>query len=1296
MASIQSLGIGSGLLTSELVEQIVEAERAASDLRLEADTAEVEAEISAYAELRTVLESVQSSISSLAVAATIQSSSASSSNESVVTATTSSIAEPGSYRIEVDEVATAHSLASKQYSSVDDTVGAGILSFRFGTTSYDGSGNYDSFSQADDTTLTTITIDASNNTLAGVRDAINTADFGVSASVVYDGTGYRLLLTSDETGEQSSMEISVSGDAGLQALAYNSAQNDASSNMQETQKGVDASLRVNGLSVTSASNSLDAIISGVTLNVTEASTSAVTLTVSRDVDDIADRLEGFVEAYNDYKTIYDQLSEYDVDEDLPGILMGDSVLRSVHLQMRASMTSIVSGLTGADYTSLIDIGISTDQTDDFNLVFDRTAFEEAMQEDAQSIVGLLASDTSASDSQVDFFLSGTNTEPGTYAVNITQVATQGTYQGLSTSALAFSSEVVISDVNDSLSVNLNGTTKAVALQQGSYSSGDELGLMIQNAINSSFTSDSVTVAFDATNLRFDMTSSEFGSSSEVAITAADAMVANTLGLVTSGSGQAVGSYYATLNDASFGATTPPAEQSVAESDSFDLSASPVNFDLTLSGTSADGTYAITLNENWADVLDVDGNITTDRDRSDLLTYIQSELNDAGLAGVVSAAFNSSNRLIFTTPPAAGTQTISISNTAVTGADYLGISDGSATSGVSIASGTEFELTYSNRYGTLSSGTIAIGSGIYETAEDLAQQIENQINADAAISAGAKGAMTESGSRSLATTIDFTADEAQFGINLNGTDYTINVTANGSDNLDSIQSAIDAAVGAGVLTASLDNNGLVLTSVATGSAQTLEVTSDGIGASTAAGTVDLSTGVDFSATPASFSLLMDGFAIDVTLDGDGTTGTNDGAQNLDVIQEALDTALLQANGGGEFAAGDIVAKLNASNQLYFETVAKNGVATEATFGADASIQITAADANTNSALGISAGSIAINGYDSLGLDKGQYSGFDSAAKVSYQQDSEGDGRFVIAFDNSTAVTLSNVSLTATTQLGFAAGSGTDTSATVGVDVAGTINGIAATGSRQYLTASDGIISATNGYLLGDVGWDFSSAVVIDASNDSLKVEIDGTESGTISLTQAAYASGEELASELETQINDDATLSAAGKSVEVQYDDATGIFGIFSVSTGTESSVVLTEITSGGIDIFGMTTSTAGVVGADAVGSTDDAAGLVLKITGNRTGDRGTVSYVEGIMAALDDFLDSILGADGTLTEREAGLLDEQEEIEEETEALDERMDAYEARLRAKFLYNDTIISTLNTTEDFLVQQFAALNGTNDD
>ena len=1295
MASIESLGIGSGLLTSDLVDKIVGAEREATDLRLDLRQAETEAKITAYGEFRSALDKVRNAAAGLSSQSFVKGTTATSSDESALTATTGSLAEPGSYQVAIDNVAKSHSLASNTYDSVTDTVGTGTLTFKIGTTTYDDvTGDYDGFEQNPDIASTELEITSENNTLSGIRDAINKDVEGVSASIVYDGSGYRMLLTSDSTGEEYSMEISVDGDAGLQSLAYNASQNDPANNLSETQKGEDAVLRVNGLEITSSDNQVDQAIQGVTLNVQQTTASALSLNVSRNTGAVADQMDAFVAAYNEFRAVYDQVNSFDPDEQEAGLLLGDSAVRRAYNEVRQGLTKIVSGLSTGNFRSLSEIGLGTDQENNFELTFDRSTFISALNSNAEAMAGLLATQQTLTDSQIKYITKSSDTQPGEYDINISQAATQAKWTGLASSELSFASDLTIGGNNDEFTLELNGTSKTVTLEQGEYSTGDDLALMIQNAISTAFsgTGQSASVNFDADNDRLEITSSKFGSSSSLNITSVDPTLANTLGLAAAGDGQVAGQYFSNLSEPEFGAKTPSGTLSVSSEDGIDFSENTVSFDLTLSGTSADGVHSITLDEDWSDVLDTDGNVVTERDREDVLTYIQSELNDAGLNGVVSAEFDSSDRLRFYTDPAAGSQSIDISNIATTGTDPLGLQAGNGTSGVT-TSGSNFVISYSNRMSDVTSGTITVPDGTYETATDLAAAIESAIDADAAVQAGAAGATTTKGSRDLSSDIDFTADPAQFQFNLNGTDHTIDVTTEtGSGNLADIQNAIDNELGAGVVTASLDANGLVLTTDTTGSAQRLEITKDGLGATTNSGSQDLSTGVDFSADPVDFRLTVDGVDIDVTVDGDGTAGSNDGDSNLSVIQQALDDALTSAGGGGEFQAGDVVAKLDGANNLYFETLSKNGTATESTYGADASIEVSNVSDPSN-LIGLSAHGPNLNGRDTFGMDLGLYQGFDADSTVAYEQDESGNGRFVISFDNDTQVQFDSVSDAAKTQLGFSTPTGNETDAITGQDVAGTINGFAATGRGQLLTASDGSETATSGYLEGGPGADFTSAVTIDASNDNLSVVVDGTESGTISLTQGVYTTGESLAKELQNQINADATLAAANKSVKVNYDADTDKFKIESITTGSDSSVRLSQIDSAAIDVFGMTTTTVGVEGKDATSSDNPAAGLMLRVTGSKVGDRGSINLVQGIFDEMNLTLKSMLGSSGSITQREKGLDSDLETIEEDRQNLNTRMAAMEERLKSKFLYNDRIISQMKTTEDFLSQQFDLLAAT---
>ena len=141
---------------------------------------------------------------------------------------------------------------------------------------------------------------------------------------------------------------------------------------------------------------------------------------------------------------------------------------------------------------------------------------------------------------------------------------------------------------------------------------------------------------------------------------------------------------------------------------------------------------------------------------------------------------------------------------------------------------------------------------------------------------------------------------------------------------------------------------------------------------------------------------------------------------------------------------------------------------------------------------------------------------------------------------------------------------------------------------------------------------------------------------------------------------------------------------------------MTSVSSAATAVFGFVKGRGdGEAGTDAQGNVDDASGLRLKITGGEIGARGTVTYVSGFADQLSDLLDSVLtGSNSVIKNKLASLDGDQEAIDLQREKLDARIAAQEARLKSQFLYNDSIIQTLNTTLDYIQQQFDALNNAN--
>lgn len=1292
MASIESLGIGSGLLTNQLVDDLVAAEREAADIRLENKTLKNEAQLTAYGTYKSVVSKLQTAAKDLADPESILNVNTKISNEDALDVETNGTVAAGNYQVNIDQLAQSHSLASKRFDTLDESVGTGTLSFDFGEYSYDGDDNVTGFERNTDLSSFEIELDSSNNTLNGIRDTINNADKGVSASIVNDGEGYRLLLTSEDTGKEFAMRIQASGTAGLDALAYNAQETDPANNMEETLKGTNAALSVNGLAITSTNNSITDVIDGVTLNITQTTDTALTLDFKRDTEGLVEKVDGFVNAYNEYRAVYAEVTKFDQSTNVGGLLNGDSTVRAVNTQVKQLLSSMVEGLESESVRSLADLGIYTDQDDGYQLKLNTLELTSALRNNADAVAGILATDVSSTDSAIIYQSKTKDTKAGTYDIVIDAVATQATFTGATTNALAFGSDFVVNGANDSFELFVDGSSFDVTLEQGSYASGQALADMLQTSINNSAEDGQVmNVLYDAVSQSLSLSTSRYGTGATIELRSADPSVATTLGLAPTGYGESVGSKFNTLGVNAFAASTSPGTLALAEEDGIDFSSNPLSFDIELTGAvgAPVGPQTITLDEDWSDITDLNGNVTSDRTRDDVQTYIQSVVDDAGFTGLVAAEFNDDGRLVLRSEPEAGTQTLAV--TAVSDdSNLLGISNQSVDSGVEISADVNFKVGVQNRYGTATSAQITVPDGTYETSADLATAIETAINADGGIAGTAAGALTPAGSRNLIN-IDFSIEPAEFVISVNGQEEIITVDAAG-DPATAINTALDAAFGADIVTANVNASGaLSIVTDATGSSETIEILSDGRGARTDVGSEDLSLAAqDFATTNATFTLAVGGEDIDVVVDTDasGLTGTA-AEQNLEAVQNALDEALASST---SFAPGDIVAKLDAAtNGVYFETVSQDGEKTIDTFGEDASIEIknVVGGEGADTLLGIADG-VSTDGKDALGLDTGIYTGFDGQATVTYEEEGGAAG-FNIFFDNQTKVTISDASDDAIAQIGINDAMTSNSQQVFGTDVEGTINGVEARGSGQDLIAEAGNEAATYGYVYGGSGWDFNEGpAIIDDDNNTLKVAIDGVESDEITIANGSYSTPESLTKALEEAINADAALKEAEKSVEVQYDENTNIYGIISTSRGLGSKVRLVEDTEGFNNIYGITRTNQPVDGKNADGEPNPAQGLTVRVTGNQTGSRGSVTYVQGIAEDLNRLLGGMLGSEGKITLAAASLEAEQAEIAEEKVELDARMKQVEERYKSQFLFNDKIISRLKTTESFLKQQFEAM------
>jgi len=530
MATITSTGLGSGLDVQNIVTSLVDADRKPTEARLKQQGEKIQAQLSAFGQLKSDLGGMQDALGKLKSPIFWQRHQTTSSNESVVTATAGAVAKEGQYQLTVNQTAQAHAVATAAFSSVDQVVGSGDITIRFGTWGYDSNGNPTGFTPDTTAASQTLTIDTTNNTLSGMRDAINDAGIGVHASIVNDGSGFRLVVTSGETGAGKAVEISVSDSdgndtdgAGLSRLAFNA----AARNMTQTHQGRDAELEVNGIAVTSASNLVTGAIDGVTLNLKSASPgNPVNIGVTLDDAAITESMQGFVDAYNQFRSHVAQFTAFDQDSQQGAVLLGDSTVRSVNNQLRRLLGQVIPGLENANIRSLADVGLSTNK-DTGLLSLDAAKFKQALHDHPQEMKALFATRGTTGDAQVRYFGATSKTQAGTYPVEVTALATQGRFEGGGVLPADFSATPLVIDAdNDTFTLEVDGIRSGtIQLTQGSYTSGTDLAREIQNRVNADDALKAagrhVEVNYDRSANRFVLTSATYGSSSNVSFAQVD-------------------------------------------------------------------------------------------------------------------------------------------------------------------------------------------------------------------------------------------------------------------------------------------------------------------------------------------------------------------------------------------------------------------------------------------------------------------------------------------------------------------------------------------------------------------------------------------------------------------------------------------------------------------------------------------------------------------------------------------------------------------------------------------------------
>ncbi|MFP4055864.1 MAG: flagellar filament capping protein FliD [Candidatus Brocadiia bacterium] len=550
-------GLISGFDTSDIIDKAMAVERREVTL-LEAREARADEQLTAFRMLNTQLLAVLSDARSLARPSSFAAKTVSVSDEDALTATAARTAVPGTYSITINSLARAHQVASQGYADTDSTsVGSGTLQIQVG-----------------DGETVTIDVDASNNTLAGLRDAINASDAAVTASIIYDGSDavpYRLLLTADATGADNEMAItadltggegpdfgstSISDVVAHSANTYSGAATTSgtytgSSNesylveivtggglgeaeyrvsedggqswgstyampgdgaidvyddahgtdlgvnatfgagtfaagdrftidafVPTVQEPADAQLVVGSgdgqITISSESNSVDEVLPGLTLGLRKADPAeSIEVQVATDTETIQGRVQSFVDHYNAVVDFIREQTRYDAENDVAGVLLGNTSVIKVQTDLRSAVLGTVPGLpSGSD--GLYALGISVSATGRLSL--DSAELAAALEDDPQAVADIFRVSGESTHAGIRFVAATGDTQATTagYRVAVSQAATRGRLEGASIADPAVA-PLTIDETNDKLVLCVNGvSSQTMELAHKTYHSGAEL------------------------------------------------------------------------------------------------------------------------------------------------------------------------------------------------------------------------------------------------------------------------------------------------------------------------------------------------------------------------------------------------------------------------------------------------------------------------------------------------------------------------------------------------------------------------------------------------------------------------------------------------------------------------------------------------------------------------------------------------------------------------------------------------------------------------------------------------------
>ncbi len=374
MPQITTSGIISGIDVNNIVSQLVAAERAPADQRYARQEFDVNTELSAIGGLKAALDSFESKLENLVDADSYENRSVKTYGDSEAKVSVEGSASPSRYSVTVNELATAHKIASAAYADTETVVGTGELSIFSGDESF------------------SITIDSDNDELAQVRDAINQADDNnaVYASIVTDETNSYLILTAKNTGAANAIEVTATPDVSdtgdLSKLNYAAV---GSFDVTQKVEALDAEIDVDGFTLSSNTNVFENSFDGVKIDINgTAKDETFDFEVKNNTVLTKSKVRNFVDAYNELMSGLNALSQYDAETGIAGPMQGDATVNALSNLMRRNLSASISQASSS-VQNVASLGVTSNYTDG-TLNIDTSVLDKATDEDLGVIADLMS------------------------------------------------------------------------------------------------------------------------------------------------------------------------------------------------------------------------------------------------------------------------------------------------------------------------------------------------------------------------------------------------------------------------------------------------------------------------------------------------------------------------------------------------------------------------------------------------------------------------------------------------------------------------------------------------------------------------------------------------------------------------------------------------------------------------------------------------------------------------------------------------------------------------------------------